>query len=261
MDFFNIYFQSLILIVSFMTVAWLISITLTNASIVDSFWGLGFVVVSFFYFFETNQSSLINKIFITLVSIWGLRLSMYIAIRNWGKGEDYRYQNFRQKYGPKRYWWVSFFQVFLLQGILLWLISAPLLGTFYAGKEIFNFIHYLALTLWIIGFTFEAGGDLQLMLFKSKPENKGKLLTKGFWKYTRHPNYFGDPTVWWSYGLFSIASGYYIPVLGSVLMTFLIIKISGVALLEKDLVNKKPDYKEYIQSTSAFIPWFKKSTK
>ncbi|MDY6801644.1 MAG: DUF1295 domain-containing protein [Bacteroidota bacterium] len=258
MEFFDIYFQSFTIILVLMFVAWLISITITNASIVDSFWGLGFVVVSIFFFLQTNQSALVNKILLLIVSLWGLRLSIYITIRNWGKGEDYRYQNFRQKYGHKRYWWVSFFQVFLLQGILLWLISVPLLATFFAGQNSFNIIHYIGLFFWLIGFIFEAGGDLQLSLFKSKPENKGKLLTKGFWKYTRHPNYFGDAAVWWAYGLFSIASGYYIPLLGSVLMTFLIIRISGVALLEKDLINKKPDYKNYIQSTSAFIPWFKK---
>ncbi|MEE4197091.1 MAG: DUF1295 domain-containing protein [Bacteroidales bacterium] len=261
MGFFDLYFQALVIILSLMVLAWLISITLTNASIVDSFWGLGFVVVSIFYFFQTNQSSPVNQTVFLLVSLWGLRLTIYITLRNWGKGEDYRYQNFRQKYGPKRYWWFSFFQVFLLQGILLWLISATLLGTFYPGKEHFNFMHYLALTLWVIGFTFEAGGDLQLSLFKSKPENKGKLLTSGFWKYTRHPNYFGDAAVWWSYGLFSIASGQSLPVLGSVLMTLLLIRVSGVALLEKNLIQKKPGYKEYIQSTSAFIPWVKKKTK
>lgn len=261
MGFFDIYFQALPVILIVMVLTWLISIIISNASIVDSVWGIGFVVLSIFYFLQTNQSSLVNVILLVLVSLWGLRLSTHITIRNWGKGEDYRYQNFRQNYGPKRYWWVSFFQVFLLQGILLWLISAPLMATFYAGKESLNIIHLLGLMIWIIGFTFEAGGDLQLTLFKSKPENKGKLLTKGFWKYTRHPNYFGDATVWWAYGLFSIASGYYIPVLGSVLMTFLIIKISGVAMLEKSLIEKKPDYKDYIQSTSAFIPWFKKKSK
>ncbi|MFP4023699.1 MAG: DUF1295 domain-containing protein [Thiohalospira sp.] len=261
MVFFDIYIQALAIILFVMFFTWLISIIISNASIVDSVWGTGFVVLSIFYFLQTNQSSLINIILLVLVSLWGLRLSIHITIRNWGKGEDYRYQNFRQNYGPKRYWWISFFQVFLLQGILLWLISVPLLATFYAGKESLNFIHFLGIMIWIIGFTFEAGGDIQLMRFKSKSENKGKLLTKGFWKYTRHPNYFGDAAVWWAYGLFSIASGYYIPVLGSVLMTFLIIKISGVAMLEKSLIEKKPDYKNYIQSTSAFIPWFNKKSK
>lgn len=258
MEFFVIYFQALAIILIYMIMVWIISVINTNASIVDSFWGLGFIVASIFYFYQTNQTSIVNQILLFIVTLWGLRLSIYITVRNWGKGEDYRYQNFRKNYGPQRYWWVSFFQVFLLQGILLWIISVPLLATFYAAETSLNIFHYLGILIWIIGFSFEAGGDLQLMIFKSKPENKGKLLTKGFWKYTRHPNYFGDAAVWWAYGMFSIASGYYLPVLGSVLMTVLIIKISGVAMLEKSLIEEKPAYKEYIQSTSAFIPWFKK---
>jgi steroid 5-alpha reductase family enzyme len=114
---------------------------------------------------------------------------------------------------------------------------------------------FTGIALWIIGFTFEAGGDLQLAIFKSSPSNKGKVLDKGFWHYTRHPNYFGDSAVWWGYGLICLSSGSYMPVLGSLLMTALIIKVSGVALLEKSLTEQKPQYKEYIENTSAFFPW------
>jgi len=154
-----------------------------------------------------------------------------------------------------------YFQSFALIMVLMtlaWLINITITNVSIAAEELFHPMHYIGVIFWLIGFTFKAGGDLQLSLFKSKPKNKGKLLTEGFWKYTRQPNYFGDTMVWWSYGLFSIASGYYLPVLSSLLMTFLIIRISGIALLENDLMNKKPDYKKYIQSTSAFIPWFKK---
>ena len=114
------------------------------------------------------------------------------------------------------------------------------------------------LLFWIIGFIFEAGGDFQLALFKADPKNKGKVLNKGFWRYTRHPNYFGDSSVWWGYGLICLGAGSYIPVLGSVLMTVVIIKVSGVTLLEKSLREQKPQYIEYINKTSAFFPWFPK---
>ncbi|MFZ0283166.1 MAG: DUF1295 domain-containing protein, partial [Bacteroidales bacterium] len=190
---------------------------------------------------------------------WGLRLSLYLTWRNFGKGEDFRYREFRMKYGENKYWWISFFQTFLLQGLLMWLISAPLLGAQYYGPEkALGLLDSIGVIFWIVGFSFEAGGDFQLSVFKSDPANKGKVLDRGFWRYTRHPNYFGDSAVWWGYGFICLGAGSYLPVLGSVLMTLLIIKVSGVSLLEKSLREQKPLYKEYIRKTSAFIPWFPK---
>ena len=188
----------------------------------------------------------------------GFGLSLYLAWRNIGKGEDFRYRQFRKKYGENRYWWISFFQTFLLQGVLMWLISYLFSEHNTLGRIPLGILDFAGIAFWIIGFTFEAGGDFQLALFKADPSNKGKVLDKGFWRYTRHPNYFGDSSVWWGYGLICLASGSYLPVLGSVLMTALIIKVSGVALLEKSLKEQKPQYKEYIEKTSAFIPWFPK---
>jgi steroid 5-alpha reductase family enzyme len=242
-----------------MTSLWIMSIIIKNVSIVDIFWGLGFVVTSGFYFLNSNGNESRKIILMSLVGIWGLRLSAYIAWRNLGKGEDFRYREFRRKYGEKKYWWISFFQTFLLQGILMWLISAPLLGAQYYGHASSpGIMDVTGIALWIIGFTFEAGGDLQLAIFKSSPSNKGKVLDKGFWHYTRHPNYFGDSAVWWGYGLICLSSGSYLPVIGSLLMTALIIKVSGVALLEKSLAEQKQQYKKYIENTSAFLPWFPK---
>ena len=196
---------------------------------------------------------------LVLVTIWGLRLSSYLAWRNIGKGEDFRYQEFRRKYGPQRYWWISYFQTFLLQGILTMIISLPLLGVSMGNtSDSLNLLDCCAILVWVIGFSFEAGGDYQLARFKKNPENKGKVMCYGFWKYTRHPNYFGDSAVWWAYALFSIAAGSYWQVIGSVVMTLLIIKVSGVALLEKTLNNTKPQYAEYIRKTNAFFPWFPK---
>jgi len=242
-----------------MTFLWIISIFLKNVSIVDLFWGFGFVVASAFYFLNTGFTGSRKIILMTLVAIWGLRLSLYLAWRNYGKGEDFRYREFRKKYGVKRYWWLSFFQTFLLQGTLMWLISAPLLGAQYYGQnKPLNIFDYAGIAVWLTGFIIEAGGDYQLALFKADPSKKGKVLNTGLWRYTRHPNYFGDSAVWWDYGLICIAAGSYIPVAGSVLMTALIIKVSGVALLEKSLKEHKPQYREYIEKTSAFLPWFPK---
>jgi steroid 5-alpha reductase family enzyme len=259
MSFFNIYLQALLLILSVMTILWITSIVLRNVSIVDIFWGLGFVITNIFYFLSAPGNPSRKIILLVLVSIWGLRLSLYLLWRNAGKGEDFRYREFRKRYGERRYWWVSFFQTFLLQGILMWLISAPLLGANFAGSETSPMIlDFAGCALWLTGIIFEAGGDYQLAKFRSDPSKKGKVLNTGFWKYTRHPNYFGDSAVWWGYGLICIAAGSYFPAAGSLLMTALIIKVSGVALLEKSLHQQKPEYKEYARSTSAFIPWFPK---
>ena len=259
MTFLETYFSGLLLIWLYVTLAWLISVYLKDASIVDIFWGLGFVMVTTFYFLFTPDFSARKIITMVLVAIWGLRLSIHIFWRNNGKPEDYRYQEFRKHYGAKRYWWFSYFQVFLLQGFLIWLISAPVLAVnFHGSANELNIFDFAGITIWLIGFTFEAGGDWQLASFKNKPANKGKLLQTGFWKYTRHPNYFGDAAVWWGFGLLSVASGYYLPVFSSVLMTWLIIRVSGVAMLERTLKNTKPGFKDYIKRTSAFIPWFPK---
>ncbi len=254
-----IYCQGLLVVLSMMTALWIVSVFLKNASIVDLFWGLGFAILAVFYFLQTDGGPTRRYLVVTLAAIWGLRLSIYLAKRNIGKGEDFRYQNFRSSFGPERYWWVSFFQVFLLQGILMWLVSAPLLGAQLAGPgSDLNVLDALAVVLWIVGFVFEAGSDWQLSRFKEDASNKGTLLTTGFWRYTRHPNYFGDSAVWWGFGLLSLAAGHYWWALGSVLMTLLIIKVSGVALLEKTSMSKKHGYREYAARTSAFLPWFPK---
>jgi steroid 5-alpha reductase family enzyme len=260
MAFFQIYLQGLVLIVLFFTLIWVLSVILKNASIVDIFWGMGYVLVAGFYFFITPDFSTRKIITMGLVALWGLRLSIYILWRNFGKPEDYRYKEFRKKYGEKRYWWFSYFQVFLLQGVLVWLISSPLLAiNYFASENAFGVLDVFGILVWLIGFTFEAGGDWQLARFKMIPENKGRLLTTGFWKYTRHPNYFGDAAVWWGFAILSIAAGSYIPVLSALLMTWLIVKVSGVSMLERTLKNTKPGFEEYIFRTSAFIPWFPKA--
>ena len=243
-----------------MVCLWIVSVILRNASIVDPFWGLGFVMVSIYYFLNSNGNPIRQYIVLTLSCIWGLRLFGYLLWRNYGKPEDYRYAQFRKDYGAHRYWWVSFFQVFLLQGILLWLISAPLLTSQYYHVPELGWLDILAILFWLFGFSFEAGGDYQLIKFRSNPANKGKVLRTGFWRYTRHPNYFGDACVWWSFALFSMSAGSYWPVLSSALITFLLMKVSGVSLLEKSLKATKPEYESYIRTTNSFFPWFPKKS-
>jgi len=234
--------QAALVIIILVTVLWIWSIFIKNVSIIDIFWGLGFVVVNVFYALMYGDLTPRKLLVLTLVGIWGLRLSF----RKNGKG-----------YGPKRYWWFSFFQTFLLQAILIMIISIPLfaINTSSSSGDL-NSLDYLGILVWCIGFIFESVGDYQLMRFKQNLNNKGKVLDSGLWKYTRHPNYFGDSAVWWSYALFCIASGSYWQIIGSIIMTLLIIHISGVSLLEKSLKESKSMYKDYIIKTSSFFPWF-----
>ena len=172
MSFSSIYFQGLALILAFMTLLWVVSVIKKNASIVDPFWGFGFVMLAWFYFFQSEGIEERKIVLISLVTLWGLRLSIFLGMRNWGKPEDFRYQQFRKDFGEHRYWWVSFFQTFLLQGVLLWLISAPLLGAQNGANHGLGIIDYAAILIWIIGFSFEAGGDYQLSKFKSNPDQR-----------------------------------------------------------------------------------------
>ena len=257
MDFLTTWGFSLAIIVGFMTLIWIVSVVIKNAGIVDIFWGFGFVLVAWVFFFLTGDVTTKKILVVSLATLWGLRLTIHIFIRNHGKEEDFRYRNWRSEYGEHRYWWVSFFQVFLLQGVLMWLIAAPLLGAqISTPAESLSIPDFIALALFITGFLFEAGGDYQLTRFKANPANKGKLLTTGFWKYTRHPNYFGDAVVWWSFGLFSLSSGFWLPLFSSALMTFLLLRVSGVSLLEKTLVKTKPGYQEYMERAGSFFPTF-----
>jgi steroid 5-alpha reductase family enzyme len=248
-------------IVVYMTVLWLISLAIRNASIVDIFWGLGFVVAAIAYFVLGDGFEGRRALVLGLVAIWGLRLSGYIAFRNLGHGEDYRYQAMRKNFGPN-FWWISYFQTFLLQGGLLWIISAPILVAMdSADPDNFTPVDVAGTLVWCVGIFFEAVGDWQLAGFKRDLGNKGKVMRSGLWRYTRHPNYFGDATIWW--GLFVITAGVpwgFATIFAPIMMTILLLRVSGVALLERTITKRRPEYADYIDSTSAFIPWFPKRT-
>jgi steroid 5-alpha reductase family enzyme len=261
MDFLAEFGIGLAVILAFMTLLSLTSLRLENSSIVDIFWGTGFVIANWVYFWLTPEGFLPRKLLIsTLVTIWGLRLSIHILIRNWGKPEDFRYQKWRKENG-RSWWWKSFFKVFLLQGGLLWIISAPLLAAQYRVlPDRLALFDLLGVAFWLTGFFFEAVGDLQLSRFRAKPENKGKVLESGVWRYTRHPNYFGDSAQWWGYYLIAAGAGGWWTVFSPILMTLFLMRVSGVTLLEKTL-KTRPGYDEYIERTSAFIPWFPKRSE
>ena len=253
----SIYANAALVILGLMIALWLISLLLKDSSIVDIFWGTGFVITAWFYFFLTPDGFAARKLLIViLTTIWGLRLSIHILLRNWGHGEDYRYQQWRQEAGSN-WWWRSFFKVFLLQGALMWIISAPLLAAqSNPNPTRLIWLDYLGAILWGIGFFFEAVGDWQLARFRANPDNKGKLLNTGLWRYTRHPNYFGDAAQWWGFYLIATAAGGYWTIFSPIIMTFLLRRVSGVTMLEKSLKESKPGYKEYVEITNPFIPWF-----
>lgn len=249
-------FSGLSLILVCMTLLWLISLLKKDASIVDIFWGLGFIIVNVFYFNSIQPHSIRQWLVVTLVALWGLRLSLHILQRNWGHGEDPRYRAWREQAG-KFFWWRSYFKVFLLQGFVLWIVSWPLLAAQQGAKSLWTIYDVIGITLWSSGFLFEAIGDFQLMRFKRRPANKGKVMRTGLWAYTRHPNYFGEALIWWGFYAFALNTpSSWWTIISPVLMTFLLMRVSGVAMLEKSLVITKPEYKNYIESTNAFFPWF-----
>jgi steroid 5-alpha reductase family enzyme len=236
---------------------WLLSIWLKDASIVDIFWGTGFVISAWIYFLLTPDGFISRKLLIaSLTTIWGLRLSIHILLRNRRYGEDFRYQRWRQESG-RHWWWYSFFKVFALQGLLMWVISIPLLAAQSSPTPTsLIWLDYLGVMAWGIGFFFESVGDWQLARFRADPNNKGELLNSGLWRYTRHPNYFGDAAQWWGFYLIAAAAGGYWAIYSPILMTLLLRNVSGVSMLEKTLINSKPGYQKYILDTNAFIPWF-----
>ena len=257
MTFLEVYLVGLGVVMGLMALLWLLSLVLRNSSIVDPFWGTGFVVANWLYFALTPDGFHARKWLVAiLVTVWGLRLSVHLLLRNWGKGEDFRYRKWREEAGSQ-WWWRSFFKVFVLQGLLLWIISAPLLASQISpGPARLTVLDFLALAVWVVGFFFEATGDLQLARFRADPANKGKVLNTGVWHFTRHPNYFGDATQWWAYYLFAATAGGWWSIFSPILMTGMLLRVSGVTLLEKTLATTKPGYREYVESTSAFVPWF-----
>lgn len=243
------------LVLVLVTALWVVSLALRDTSIVDVFWGSGFVVVAWTAYALTDGSRDRALILALLVTAWGLRLTAHLAHRNLGKGEDRRYTEMRRRYGetwPLR----SLFVVFWLQGALIWVVSLPVQVAMTdptpAGLVPLDWI---GIAIWAVGLTFEAVGDWQLSRFKADPANRGKVMDRGLWRYTRHPNYFGDFCVWWGIWLVALAAGStWWTVVGPAVMSILLIRVSGVALLEHSLSRRRAGYAGYVARTSAFFP-------
>ncbi len=234
---------------------WLVSLWLRDASIVDIFWGFGFALVAVGGFVWGDASTAPRSLLISaLVCAWGLRLGGYLLWRNAGRGEDPRYAAMRRRRGA-RFWWVSLFSVFALQGAILWFVSLPVQVVQAAPGGPLGALDALGVAIWFAGLLFESIGDFQLARFKADPANAGAVMDRGLWRYTRHPNSFGDFCVWW--GIFAVAlsapHGVY-TIASPALMSFLLLRVSGVPLLERDLRKRRPAYAHYAERTSAFFP-------
>lgn len=244
-------------VATLMVGTWVVSLVLRNASIVDITWGLGFVLVAWVSALRADAASGAASVLVAMVTVWGLRLGVYLFWRNHGNGEDYRYVAMRRRWG-KRFWLISLATVFVLQGALMWIVSLPVqvahVGDARDGA-LAGVALVIGLALYAIGLLFEVVGDAQLARFKADPTNEGKVMRSGLWRYTRHPNYFGDACVWWGVGIVAQAvTGTWWALLGPLVMNILLLRVSGVALLERSLRKRKPDYAEYVRTTSAFVP-------
>lgn len=239
----------------FFSIGFIVAYITKKLSIVDSFWGLSFAFLAILNYYLGNRN--INGLIVMiLVVIWGFRLAYHVTKRNWGKEEDYRYQEMKSKWG--NIWLNAYFRVFMLQGLLMLSIGFPLIVVNKYGIDSANIITLLGLAIWLKGFFFEVVGDMQLRKFKQDPNNKGHIIKSGLWKYTRHPNYFGEATMWWGIAILviSVTSQYYV-FISPIVITFLLLKVSGVPLLEKKYEGR-PEFEDYKKKTNKFIPWFPK---
>ena len=237
-----------------MVTTWLVSVVRRDASIVDIVWGFGFVVVSWVLVASLEADRPRQFLLAALTSIWGLRLAGYLARRNLGKGEDFRYQAMRRRWGA-RFPVISLVTVFGLQGVIMWIVSLPLqYGSADADPGI-GPVAVMGIMVWLVGVIFETVGDAQLARFKADPANAGKVMDRGLWSLTRHPNYFGDSMVWWGIGIVAAETGSgVIGLAGPLVMMFFLMRVSGVPMLERSLMKRREGYADYAARTSAFFP-------
>jgi steroid 5-alpha reductase family enzyme len=252
----NVFAGTALAVLALMLCVWAYSVKIKDASIVDIVWGLGFVVIAWVTKAIAKGDVTRQWILVALTTIWGVRLAGYLFRRNHGNGEDYRYKAMRKHYGPK-FPIISLVSVFGLQGVLMWVVSMPLqLGMMRPSPKGIGILGVIGIVVWIIGFAFETVGDAQLKKFKADPASKGQVMKSGLWAWTRHPNYFGDFCMWWGLFLIAVVGGGFAlaSVIGPLVMSGLLIKVSGVAMLEKTIGRRRPGYAEYVASTSAFFP-------
>jgi steroid 5-alpha reductase family enzyme len=238
-----------------MTLIFFLAMAVEDNSIVDIFYGTLFLVGSWGSYIEYGSGHPRQLLLMVLVTIWGARLALHLLVRKKGHGEDFRYRQWREEWG-KTFIWRSFLQIFMLQGAVVLLVSAPILLTLKAPGDQLGFLDFLGTAIWLVGFLFEAIGDWQLLRFKRNPKNKGHIIRTGVWQYTRHPNYFGEATLWW--GIFLIGLGAvngFFGLISPLLIGFLLLKVSGIPMLEAKYEGN-PEFEAYRKRTNAFFPWF-----
>lgn len=253
----TIYLTAGFLLLDFALAGWLLSVLKKDVSIVDSMWSLMILLAGLVFYIQTDNDHARKTLVLILLVIWALRLSLHITWHHYGKPEDYRYQRIRANNQPN-FAFKSIYIVFGLQAVLGLVVSLPILAAINSDAPL-GWLDFAGITLWLIGMFFEAVGDWQLAAFKAKPESKGKVLDDGLWRYTRHPNYFGEACIWWGFFLIALSAGGWWSLLSPLLMTFLLLKVSGVAMLEKDIGERRPAYADYIKQTNAFIPGLPRS--
>jgi len=231
---------------------WLVSLAKRDVSIVDSMWSIFFLAGALVYLGAQAAATTRALVVIALVTIWALRLAGYLTWRNWGEPEDHRYQKIRANNEP-RFALKSLYLIFGLQAALAWVVSLPLLAAV-ANPSAPGVLDYVGAAAVVFGILFETIGDWQLTRFKANPANRDRVLDTGLWRYTRHPNYFGECCVWWGFYLIALSAGGWWSIVGPLLMTLLLLKVSGVAMLERDIGERRPAYRDYIARTNAFLP-------
>ena len=239
-----------------MFLGWIVSFIKSDVSVVDMLWGPACFLPGVVYAVQTGASGLRVSLVLVLAGLWALRLAAFVGWRNHGKPEDRRYAEMRERNGDS--WrWRALITVFLLQAVLALIVSVPLLAVATGAGSIF-WLDYLALLLVVFGLVFETVADLQMAAFQQRPKNSGGVMDQGLWRFSRHPNYFGEFCVWWGFYLFALAAGGWWTIFGPALLTFFLLKVSGIGITEKGITNRRPAYQDYIDKTSAFVPRFPK---
>lgn len=249
----HLWLQALMVLLAMGVATWLLSIPLRNVSIVDSVWSLLIAAAGGSYFLGATGVAPRALLVMLAVVAWAARLAIYITVRNWGHGEDRRYQEIRARNQPN-FAVKSLYLVFAFQALLAWLVSLPLLAAINSPRPI-GWLDYAGAALWLLGFLWESFGDWQLAHFKADAANRGKVMDRGLWRYSRHPNYFGEACLWWGFFLVALGAGGWWAIVSPLVMTTLLLKVSGVSLLEKDIGERRPGYRDYIARTNAFLPW------
>lgn len=241
---------------------WPLSLVLRDASIVDVLWGPAVALLGWFHVVWIGEGPTWHGLVLAcMVTVWGGRLGAHLAVRNAERGEDARYAEWRRRAG-RGFWWISYFKVFLLQAVIAWIVSSPVAVAQLGDREVgIGGLAWLGVGLWLLGLLYESVADWQLLRFQREPESRGRVLDQGLWALSRHPNYLGEALLWWGAGLVALDTGNLRALIGPALLTYLLVAISGVSMLDESLARRRPGYEEYIRSTPALIPWSRRARR